>query len=77
MVLFGSLPGQETRNARCLVKHEAARIASGFSDVLRFLLEFADKPVLLQEYTRAAQKLGRPHAADAVAAIALGSPGHG
>ena len=77
LILFGSLPGQETRNAQCLVRHGAARLAPSFSDVLRFLIEFVDMPGLLQEYTQAAQKIGRPHAADEVAWLALGFPGHG
>ena len=71
MILFGSLPGQETRNAHCLVRHGAARIAPFFSDVLRFLIEFSDNSSLLKEYTQAALTAGRPEAARTVASMAL------
>jgi hypothetical protein len=41
------------------------------------LIEFVDAPGLLNEYSHAAQKIGRPQAAAEVARLALGSLSHG
>ena len=71
LVLFDSLPGQETRNAECMARHGAARVAKTFPDVLRLLAEFAEKPVLLKQFTMDALKTGQPHAAEKIADLAL------
>jgi len=63
MILFGSVPGQETRNAHSMARQGAARIANSSNDVLRFTTEMMDSPELLKEYANTALRLGHSQAA--------------
>jgi processive 1,2-diacylglycerol beta-glucosyltransferase len=63
LVLFGSVPGQETRNARTLARQGAARVARSLDDVVRLTTDLMDSPGILKECTSAALRLGRPQAA--------------
>jgi processive 1,2-diacylglycerol beta-glucosyltransferase len=66
MILLGSVPGQETGNARSMARQGAARVARSISEVLRFATEWMDSQELLMESTRAALRLGRPKAASEI-----------
>ena len=71
LVLFGSVPGQETRNARSMARLGAAKVARSLDGVVRLTLDMMNSPELLKEYTSAALKLGRPKAASDIVRSAL------
>ncbi len=71
MILFGSVPGQETRNARSMVRQGAARVANSLQEVVRLTVEIMNSPEILKEYTRAALRLARPKAAEDIVRMAL------
>ena len=71
LVLFGSVPGQETRKARTLARIGAARVAHSLDGVVRLTTDLMDSPALLKECTSAALRLGRPKAAEQIVQAAL------
>ena len=70
LILYGSVPGQETRNVQCMTKHGVALPAFSYADVLRFLTDFVDQPDLLRRYTENALRIGRPKAAQEIVDLA-------
>ncbi len=71
MILFGSVPGQETKNARSMARQGAARVAGTLKDVVRLATELTDSPEFLKECAGAALRLGRPKAAPDIIRFAL------
>lgn len=63
MILFGSVPGQETKNASSMSRQGVARVAHSLDEVVRFTVDLMSSPELLKECTSAALRLGRPKAA--------------
>ena len=74
LLLFGSVPGQETRNARSMARLGAARVAKSLKDVVRLTTDLMESPEILKECTSAALKLGRPQAAADI--VRLGAEDH-
>ncbi len=67
LVLFGSVPGQETKNADSMTRLGAAKVARSLPDVVRLTVEMMNSPALLKEYAAAAARLGHPQAASDIA----------
>lgn len=70
MIIINPIPGQEEKNARFLLAHQAAVQAVKAGDVARYVDGFLHDPEKLRRLRRGARALARPHAAqDAAYAI--------
>jgi processive 1,2-diacylglycerol beta-glucosyltransferase len=72
LVLFGSLPGQEEENAVYLVRGGAAVRADSAGQLGRTVARILAEPAMIDTLRSRATALGRPGAAEAVAAVLNG-----
>ncbi|MBI3252168.1 MAG: hypothetical protein HYZ52_02455 [Candidatus Omnitrophica bacterium] len=66
MLIFRPVPGQESRNARCMEKHGAGVTVHSIRKVRENVLGFLDHPARLDYLKRNAVRLGKPRAAEAI-----------
>ena len=69
LVLFESLPGQETRNARCLERHHAAGVARSAEEVVAQLLTFMEKPAQREKWLEGVRLIRKPNASQDLLAL--------
>jgi processive 1,2-diacylglycerol beta-glucosyltransferase len=72
MVLYGAVPGQETRNVERIVGHRAAWRADSIPDAIERVVELRRNRVLYTETVREIEKIRSPHAAERVVEHAAG-----
>jgi processive 1,2-diacylglycerol beta-glucosyltransferase len=63
VVLFRSVPGQETRNAACVARRGAGIIANSVPEVLNRVAEFSKEPRRLEKMKENVARFARPGAA--------------
>ena len=71
LILYHVIPGQEQLNARYVARHGAGCVATQVADVAAAVRRCVEEPPYLQAMTAAAQALGHPNAASAIAADIL------
>ncbi|MFA6636033.1 MAG: glycosyltransferase [Candidatus Omnitrophota bacterium] len=64
MILYGSIPGQETWNERFLQENGAARIAASIKQIPRIADEMLHDPAVYETFKRGLGKICKPHAAE-------------
>jgi processive 1,2-diacylglycerol beta-glucosyltransferase len=74
-VVFRPTPGQEVRNAEYLERHGAGLHADSADEVEATVGNWLAHPDELQRRRQAARALGRPHAAETIAADVLEAAG--
>jgi 1,2-diacylglycerol 3-beta-galactosyltransferase len=76
LVITTHLPGQEKGNTEFVVRAGAARRAPGIKDLLGIIGELRHRPAALEAMRQASANLGRPAAADEIAAMVarIGDP---
>ncbi len=67
MIIINPIPGQEAKNTEFLLSRSVAVEAEDANDVMLFVDEFFRNPGKLRAMREAAQRLGRPHAAEEAA----------
>lgn len=72
MVLFGAVPGQETRNVDQVVGCGAARAAGSLREVVEHVTVFRQDVRVYREAVTAIEKIRRPHSAREILRLALG-----
>ncbi|MBP9865181.1 MAG: hypothetical protein KBC91_02130 [Candidatus Omnitrophica bacterium] len=73
LILFGSIPGQETRNADYLLARYAAFSMQEPSQIELILKNVLDTPGLLEQKKKTIQAIAKPDSADDLAKFVLGS----
>jgi processive 1,2-diacylglycerol beta-glucosyltransferase len=71
MILFGSVPGQETRNAGCVHQNGAGLAVSSVQEAVAAVLRFLESPLDLQKMRENVGKMAKPQAARDIAERAL------
>lgn len=71
MVLFGAVPGQETRNVRVVLKRKAAVLARSIADAAQCVRRFQKDSAFYQQTLQAIRSMRRPQAAKSVLGAAL------
>jgi processive 1,2-diacylglycerol beta-glucosyltransferase len=67
MILYGSIPGQETWNEAFLSENGAAVLARSIKDIPRIADEMLSDPETYETFKRGIGKICRPHAAEEIA----------
>ncbi|MGH7198651.1 MAG: MGDG synthase family glycosyltransferase [Candidatus Omnitrophota bacterium] len=70
VILFRSVPGQETRNASCVVRHGAGLATDSAREVVEKVSEFYHSPEKLNAMRENVKRFARPGAARAIAELA-------
>jgi processive 1,2-diacylglycerol beta-glucosyltransferase len=63
MILTYPIPGQETRNAKFLVRHKVARLAQSEPEIKKSVKELLQFPRKLHQMRTAAESIAEPHSA--------------
>jgi processive 1,2-diacylglycerol beta-glucosyltransferase len=71
MVLFGAVPGQESRNVQQVVGYGAAANARSLKEVLEHVVSFRRDTQLYQRAVAAIEKIRRPNSAGEILRLAL------
>jgi len=72
MVLFGAVPGQETRNVDQVAGYGAAKAAGSLREVVEHVTAFRQDVRIYHEAVTAIEKIRRPHSAREIVHLALG-----
>jgi processive 1,2-diacylglycerol beta-glucosyltransferase len=64
MIIINPIPGQEAKNSEFLLGQSVAVEARDANDVMLYVDEFLRNPGKLRRMREAADRFGRPHAAD-------------
>ncbi len=70
MILFRSVPGQESRNAACVQRHRAGIATDSVTRVVSAVSEFLKSPQEMQLYKEGVLAMARPGAAEAIVRLA-------
>jgi len=71
MVVFEPIPGQETRNARYLMHHDAALIADGIDGLYHVVRQLVKHPGKREEMSKRALAIARPNASEDIARLVM------
>ena len=71
MVLFGAVPGQETRNVDVVLKRHAAKTATSIADAAECVQRYQREPIFYQATVDAIKAMRRPNAASDILKAAL------
>lgn len=71
MVIFESIPGQETRNAKILLENDVSFTMSEPAQIKIILKAIFDHPEVLKKKREQIKKLAKPHAADDLVTFVL------
>ena len=74
LVLASPIPGHEEENRRVVVRAGAALSADTPEEIAAAVRELLERPAVRDSMARAARRIGRPHAARAIAASLLFDP---
>jgi processive 1,2-diacylglycerol beta-glucosyltransferase len=70
VLLFRSVPGQETRNALCVTRSETGLATDSLKELKKRVGEFADQPEKLEALRQNVVKISKPSAANAIVELA-------
>ncbi len=70
VILFQSVPGQETRNVSCVEKYQAGYAARSPHDVVARVEELMNTPEKLDGLRAGIRRISRPRAAEAIVQLA-------
>jgi processive 1,2-diacylglycerol beta-glucosyltransferase len=71
MVVFEPIPGQETRNARYLMRHDAALIADDIDELCNVVQRLVEHPGKREEMSKRALAIARPDASEDIARLIM------
>jgi len=71
MVVFEPIPGQETRNVRYLMHHDAALIADGIDGLYHVVRQLVKHPGKREEMSKRALAIARPNASEDIARLVM------
>ncbi len=75
MIIVSPVPGQETRNARCVLRYHAGAVTSSVSGVVDQISKVMNHPELLGQWKEGVAKMARPQAANQIAKWVMNSDG--
>jgi len=70
VILFQSVPGQETRNVACVLKYQAGYMARSSHEVVKRLKELIGYPEKCKAFQTGIRKMSRSEAAAAITKLA-------
>ncbi|OIO38170.1 MAG: hypothetical protein AUJ72_02945 [Candidatus Omnitrophica bacterium CG1_02_46_14] len=71
LLLFESIPGQESRNAECILKYKAGFVADSLSQAVQQVGELVSQPDKMESVKKGAAKMYVPDSASAIARLAV------
>ena len=71
IILFQSIPGQEARNAACILKYKAGFVANSLDELVYQVNELLESPDKLESVRRGAAQMYMPNSAREIARLVL------